>query len=153
MTMLKLIQRARLDQRGSGSTELAITAPLLFLLFLMIAQFALYMHAAHIAQTAAAQGLSSTRVLGGNANAGAAAGERVLDQLGSRTLRGATVSAQRGTAQAAVQVHGKAISVVPFLSLSVHADAVGPVERFTPISYGFTNSAAVSVGSPSGGGR
>ncbi|MEU3642934.1 TadE/TadG family type IV pilus assembly protein [Lentzea sp. NPDC034063] len=132
MTMLKLIQRARLDQRGSGTAELAITAPLLFLLFLLIAQFALYMHAAHIAQTAAAQGLSSTRVLGGSAGAGTAAGELILEQLGNRTLRGATVSAQRSPTQASVQVRGKAVSVVPFLSLAVHAEAVGPVERFTP---------------------
>ncbi|MDX8031718.1 TadE/TadG family type IV pilus assembly protein [Lentzea sp. BCCO 10_0856] len=132
MTMLKLIQRARRDQRGSGTAELAIIAPLLFLLFLLIAQFALYMHAAHVARAAAAQGLSSTRVLGGSAGAGAAAGERTLEQLGSRTLRGATVSAQRGPAQASVQVHGKAVSVVPFLSLAVHAEAIGPVEKFTP---------------------
>lgn len=132
MMMLKLIRRVRLDQRGSGTAELAVAAPLLFLLFLMIAQFALYMHAAHIAQATAAQGLSATRVLDGSAGAGAAAGQRTLAQLGSRTLHGATVSAQRGPEQASVQVQGKAVSVVPFMSLTVRAEAVGPVEKFTP---------------------
>lgn len=129
--MLQLIRRIRLDQRGSGTAELALAAPLLFLLFLLIAQFALYMHAAHVAQAAAAQGLSAARISGGSAGAGTAASQQVLAQLGSGSLRAASVSAQRGPTQASVRIQGKAVTVVPLISLAVHAEAVGPVEKFT----------------------
>lgn len=131
MTMLRLIRRIHLDQRGSGTAELTIAAPLLFLLFLLIAQFALYMHAAHIAQAAAAQGLSAARVSGGSAGSGTAAGQQLLAQLGSGPLRETSVSAQRGPDRASVQVQGKAVSVIPLVSLAVRAEAVGPVEKIT----------------------
>jgi hypothetical protein len=106
--------------------------PVLLLLFLLIAQFALYLHAAHIAQAAAAQGLSAARVSGGSADAGTAAGNQVLAQLGRGPLRATSVSAKRGPDQASVQVRGSAVSVMPFLTLAVHVEAVGPVEKFSP---------------------
>lgn len=131
MTMLRLIRQIRLDQRGSGTAELTIAAPLLFSLFLLIAQFALYMHAAHIAQAAAAQGLSVARVSGGSAGSGTAAGQQLLAELGSGPLRETSVSVQRGPDRASVQVEGKAVSVIPFVSLTVRAEAVGPVEKLS----------------------
>lgn len=131
MTMLRFIRRIRLDQRGSGTAELTVAAPLLFLLFLLIAQFALYMHAVHIAQAAAAHGLSAARVSGGSAGSGTAAGQQLLTQLGSGPLRATSVSVQRGSDSASVQVQGKAVSVIPFMSLAVRAEAAGPVERFS----------------------
>ena len=131
MTMLRFIRRIRRDQRGSGTAEFTVAAPLLFLLFLLIAQFALYMHATHIAQAAAAQGLSAARVSGGSAGSGTAAGQELLAQLGSGPLRAASVSAQRGLDRASVQVQGKVVSVLPFMSLTVRAEAVGPVEKLT----------------------
>ena len=131
MTLLRLIRRIRLDQRGSGTAELAVATPLLILLFLLIAQFALYMHAAHIVQAAAAQGLSAARVAGGSAGSGAEAGQQLLAQLGSGPLRATSVDAQRGPDRAFVQVRGEAVSVIPFLSLEVRAEAVGPVEKLT----------------------
>lgn len=131
MTMLRFIRRIRRDQRGSGTAEFTVAAPLLFLLFLLIAQFALYIHATHIAQAAAAQGLSAARVSGGSAGSGTAAGQELLAQLGSGPLRAASVSAQRGLDRASVQVQGKVVSVLPFMSLTVRAEAVGPVEKLT----------------------
>jgi Flp pilus assembly protein TadG len=131
MTMLRFIWRIRRDQRGSGTAEFTVAAPLLFLLFLLIAQFALYMHAAHIARAAAAQGLSAARVSGGSAGSGTAAGQELLAQLGGGPLRTASVSAQRGVDRASVQVQGKAVRVIPFISLVVRAEAVGPVEKLT----------------------
>lgn len=131
MTMLQPIRRTCRDQRGSGTAELVMVMPVLLLLLLLIAQFALYMHAAHIAQAAAAQGLSAARVSGGSATAGTTAGQQVLAQLGSGPLRATSVQAQRGPVQASVQVQGKAVSVIPFVSLAVHAEAIGPVEKFS----------------------
>ena len=64
--------------------ELVIATPLLLLLVLLIAQFALYMHATHIAQAAASEALSEARVSGGTA----AAGPVGQPQLRRRALRG-----------------------------------------------------------------
>ncbi|MFJ8965350.1 TadE/TadG family type IV pilus assembly protein [Lentzea sp. NPDC102401] len=111
--------------------ELVIATPLLLLLILLIAQFALYMHATHIAQAAAAQALSAVRVSGGT-SAGVAEGERVLAQLGSGPLQGTSVSVQRGPSQASALITGSVINVLPFTNLAVRAEAVGPVEKFTP---------------------
>jgi hypothetical protein len=96
----------------------------LLLLILLIAQFALYMHATHIAQAAASEALSAARVSGGSAAAGDTEGQQVLTQLGSGPLR--------GPAQVSVTVTGTVINVLPFSTFTVHAEAVGPVEKFTP---------------------
>jgi Flp pilus assembly protein TadG len=122
----------RTDQRGAGTVELVIATPLLLLLILLIAQFALYMHATHIAQAAAAEALSAARVYGGSASAGNTEGQRVLTQLGSGPLQGTSVNVQRGPTQASVTVTGTVINVIPFATFTVHAEAVGPVEKFTP---------------------
>ena len=117
--------------RGSGTAELVIATPALLLLILLIAQFALYLHATHIAQAAAAQALSAARVADGSTAAGTSQGQRVLDQLGAGPLHDAAVTVQRGADRASVTVTGTATQVVPFLVLHVHAEAAGPVEHLT----------------------
>jgi Flp pilus assembly protein TadG len=127
-----VLRRLRHDQRGAGTAELVVASPLLLLLILLIAQFALYMHATHIAQAAASEALSATRVSGGSAAAGKIEGQRILAQLGSGPLQGGLVNAQRGITQASVTITGTATSVIPFMTLTVHAEAVGPIEKFVP---------------------
>lgn len=112
--------------------ELVLAVPGLLLLILLIAQFALYMHATHIAQAAASEALSAARVSGGSAAAGSAEGQRVLTQLGSGPLQGTSVNVQRGDTQASVAVTGTVTNVIPFMTFTVHADAVGPLEKFIP---------------------
>jgi len=126
------LRRLRHDQRGAGTVELVIATPLLLLLILLIAQFALYMHATHIAQAAASEALSAARVSGGSATAGNTEGQRILAQLGSGPLQGGAVNAQRENTQASVTITGTATSIIPFMTLTVHAEAVGPIEKFTP---------------------
>ncbi|WP_433274867.1 TadE/TadG family type IV pilus assembly protein [Actinosynnema sp. CS-041913] len=126
------LRRLRTDQRGAGTVELVIATPLLLLLILLIAQFALYMHATHIAQAAASEALSAARVYGGSATAGNTEGQRILTQLGSGPLQETSVDVQRGPAQAFVTITGTVINVIPFATFTVHAEAVGPVDKFTP---------------------
>ena len=118
--------------RGAVSAELVIATPLLLLMLLTIVQFALWSHATHIAQAAASQGLAVARAQDGTAAEGAAGAQQMLDQLASGPLSGASVSADRTTTSASIRISGTATSVIPFLSLPVHAEAVGPVERFVP---------------------
>ncbi|WP_409497263.1 TadE/TadG family type IV pilus assembly protein [Amycolatopsis sp. cmx-11-12] len=125
-------RRLRTDQRGAGTVELVIAVPLLLLLILLIAQFALYMHATHIAQAAASETLSAARVSGGSAAAGITEGQRILAQLGGGPLHGTSVNVQRGNTEATVTITGNVVTVIPFMTLTVHAESVGPIEKFTP---------------------
>lgn len=119
------------DQRGGGTVELVIVIPVVLLLFLLIAQFTLYMHATHIAQAAASEALSAARVSGGSTAAGTAEANRVLSQLGNGPLHASSVDVRRTATQASVTITGTVTNVVPFFTFAVHAVAVGPVERFT----------------------
>lgn len=120
------------EDRGAATTEIVIILPLLFLLVLLIAQVTLWGHASHIAQATASHALAAARVEDGTAQAGRVEGEEILDQLGRGPLRGARISVTRGADRAAVEVEGSASSVVPFLHLPIHAQAAGPLEKFTP---------------------
>jgi Flp pilus assembly protein TadG len=111
------------------SAELAIATPLLLLILLGVVQFALWSHATHVAQAAAAQGLAATRVQGGTAGAGRDRAQQFLRQLDSGSLTDIAVHATRSLEQATVDIDGAASSVVPFLELRVHAEAAGAVER------------------------
>ena len=126
------VRRALHGERGAVSAELVIATPLLLLMLLTIVQFALWSHATHIAQAAASQGLAAARTQNGTTAAGTSSAQQILDQLAAGPLRGATVSTDRGAVSASVRINGIATPVVPFLSLPVHAEAVGPVERFVP---------------------
>jgi hypothetical protein len=114
------------------SADIALAAPLLMLLLLTIVQFALWSHATHIAETAAAEGLSAARVHTGTAAAGEARALATIAQLGDGPIRDVTARATRGDDHARVEVTGIAATVVPFLRLPVHAEAVGAVERVVP---------------------
>ena len=114
------------------SADIALAAPVLMLILLTIVQFALWSHATHMAQTAAAEGLSATRVYAGTTADGEARALNTIAQLGDGPLREVTVHAGRGPDQARVEVTGVTATVIPFLRLPVHAEAAGPVERFAP---------------------
>ena len=109
-----------------------IAIPLLLLLLLTIVQFALWSHATHIAQAAASQGLATARAHDGTPAAGTASAQLLLDQLAAGPLTGTSITCARNTVVASVRISGTATPVIPFLSLPVHAEATGPVERFVP---------------------
>lgn len=117
---------------GSVSAELVIATPLLLLMVLAIVQFALWSHATHIAQAAASQGLATARVQDATAAQGDAAARRLLDQLGRGPLTTTRIDVTRSGDAVVIRVSGQASAVIPFLHLPVHAEAVGPVERFVP---------------------
>jgi Flp pilus assembly protein TadG len=118
------------------SADIALAAPLLLLILLTIVQFALWSHATHVAQAAAAEGLSAARVDVGSSADGEARARDTIAQLGDGPLREVAVHVSRSAAQARVEVIGIAATVIPFLRLPVHAEAAGPVERFTPDTSG-----------------
>lgn len=122
----------RQREGGSASAELVIATPLLLLLILGIVQFALWEHAVHIAQAAAAQGLSAARVQGGTTTAGDQEVDQVLTQIGTGVLTGPAVHATVSGGLVQVTISGHAEAVLPFLHLPVSATATGPVDAFYP---------------------
>lgn len=112
------------------TAEIAVAAPILMFILMAICQFALWSFATHVAQAAASSGLAVTRVHSGTEGAGETKAFQVIDDTGPGPLRNARVQATRSTTQARVVITGEASTLVPFLRLPVHAEAVGPVERF-----------------------
>jgi Flp pilus assembly protein TadG len=119
-------------ESGAATAELVVATPLLMLLVLLVVQFALYLHALHVAQAAAAQALAAARAENGSVAAGQDQAALTLDQLAGDLLTDTHVTVTRGAAEARVQVAGTAQQVVPFLRLPVGTVAHGPVEVFTP---------------------
>ncbi|MDN5751208.1 MAG: pilus assembly protein [Pseudonocardia sp.] len=128
----QLRQILRDDDRGSATAELAVATPLLLLMLMLIVQFALWSHASHVAQAAAAQGLGAARMRGGTGADGTREARELLAQLAGGPLGDPLVETTRDATSVTVTVRGTVTPVVPFLVLPVRAVAVGPVERFTP---------------------
>ena len=120
--------RRRGRQSGAVTAELVLATPLLLLLISLIVQYALYEHAEHVAQSAAEEAVTVTRLQGGTIAAGQQQGDDVLSTLNNGLLVNPAVSITRTSTQARVEVSGYAEQLVPFLRISVDAVAVAPVE-------------------------
>jgi len=118
--------------RGSVSAETAVVLPALLVLILLVVQTALYAHARNLSQSAAQEGLRAARLRAGSAAAGQTAARSFLAATAGTLLTNPTVWAARSPTTDTVTVDGHATAVVPFLTLTVHSTAAGPVERFVP---------------------
>lgn len=121
----------QLGDRGAATTELVLVVPLLMFLLLCVVQFALALHAQHIAQTAASRALAAARAQDATASAGNARAAATLRLLGGRVLKAPTVNVSRGTEMVEAHVEGEVAAVVPGLHLGVAGHVAGPRERWT----------------------
>ncbi|MEU4524743.1 TadE/TadG family type IV pilus assembly protein [Amycolatopsis sp. NPDC024027] len=126
------VGRALAGDRGAVTAEMVIATPLLLLALLAIVQFALWSHATHVAQAAAAEGIAAARTQDGTAAAGQTAAQRLLDDLVRGPLRSSRVEVARTATSVSVSVQGEAVAVLPGVHLHVHAETAGEVERFVP---------------------
>jgi len=110
--------------------EVVIVVPVLMLVLLVIVQFCLWMHAAQVAQLAASEGDRVARSFGGGQVAGTASAQDVLRGPGSNvTGSSVTVAILPGNSEV-LRVTGLATSVLPGLSFTVSASAIGPIQQF-----------------------
>jgi hypothetical protein len=112
----------------------------MLLLIFGIIQGALWFHARNLALGAAQEGV---RVASAEGGAGGAerAHQFVRDLTGGTLIRDLDVSESATGEAVTITVTGKAPSLVPGVSgVAVRQSATAPVERFTEISRGFTNS-------------
>jgi Flp pilus assembly protein TadG len=119
------------SEKGSATTELVLATPLLLVLMLLAVQFAVWMHATHIAQASAAQALSVARGTAGSAEAGQGQAETVLGQVAQGMLLDPAVEVTQTNQQVLVRIRGTASSVIPWMHLPVDVTAAGPTERWT----------------------
>jgi Flp pilus assembly protein TadG len=124
--------RAPAGQAGGVVAELVVATPLLLLLVLLVVQFALWQHGAHVATAAAQEGARVARLEGGSAAAGRAEASDFLASLAPSLVRDPQVTARRDQFSARVEVAGTAEPVVPWLRLPIRAAVEAPVERFRP---------------------
>lgn len=123
--------RVRLDRAdGVASTELVVAFPAVLLIVSLALQFALYLHAAQIAEAAAQEAVDAAQGQTDDDARGHRAASALLMDLPA--LRRAEVRVTRAARSVTARVDGSAPALLPGLDLTISATATGPVERFVP---------------------
>ena len=117
-------------QRGDATVEAVLAVPVLLLLITTVIQFGLYYNAAQTAQAAAREGVRAARVEGGTALDGQQRAAEFMATAAPTLIDDVNVVAIRDADTARVDVRGVVHSIVPGMTLTVHAAAESPVERF-----------------------
>lgn len=116
--------------------EFVVLTPLLFFMIFASVQFALYSFADHVAQAAAQAGARKARATadehpGEWRGAARTVADDYIDQLGPQLVLGPDVQLVQPRANTVgVEITATVPTVFPGLDLTVHAQSVGPVERF-----------------------
>ncbi len=103
---------------------MAIAAPVLLLLVLLVIQTALWMHGDHVAADLARRTAEQSRTVDGGAS--------VAEGGGSSFLSGLNVSVDRGAEEVRVVVDAEVPSIIPGFTWPVGHEVTAPVERFVP---------------------
>lgn len=118
------------DDRGGITVSVAVM-PMVFTLFFLVIQVSLWYHGRSVATAAAHHALEAARGYQSNAEAGRAAGNEFLDQVGG--LDDARVERiERGPEEVVVVVEADPLTVVPGFQPHITVELTGPVERVVP---------------------
>jgi Flp pilus assembly protein TadG len=112
------------------AAELAVVFPALLLVLLGVFQFAAWYLAGEVALGAAQEGARAARLRTGSEADGRASAWRFIEQANGGHLLAPQVRVERGPDDVRVEVSGRAVPLVPGLSLPVRHTAAGEVERF-----------------------
>lgn len=142
-TRLTGLRRLLKADRGSSAIELAILAPALLILTMIIIQFALWFQARQAALAAAQEGAREARILSASGNPWTTQVENdtrnYYNSLGSHILTNIKVATIDDTADgiAGVTVSGQLNSLLnAFGGMTVTVTVQGPVECFHPVTAG-----------------
>lgn len=124
------MSRPPVGDRGYVTTEVVLLVPVLLFLVMLVVQFGLWLHAQHVAQAAADEGLREARVATVSIADAESHASSFLDQTASAVIEDRGLVVERDADIARVVVTGHAPTVVPGFSLAVRAVAAAPVERF-----------------------
>ncbi|WP_055532611.1 TadE family protein [Streptomyces graminilatus] len=127
---------SRTSDSGMTAIEFVLLTPVLFFMIFATVQFALYFFADHVAQAAAQAGARKARAMAHD-QPGAWRGEArdmvdsYIQQLGPALVLSPDVTMlQPEQNTVGVEITARVPTVFPGLDLTVHAQSVGPVERF-----------------------
>lgn len=120
------------DERGVVGVEFLLIMGMVVVAFMVMLQFAVKIHAERVAQAAAEEGAAAARRFDGTAADGETRARQYIDRLAKRELTATSVAATRTVDTASVTVTGRAMTLIPFVSLRVSETSRGPVERFVP---------------------
>lgn len=129
--MITLLRRPRPRQsadRGSTSVEMVGYTAVMLAALLVGVQAAAWGLGELACRYTANHALQTTRVLHGSADAGRADAATVLTAIHGNLVVSPEFAATRSAATATVTVKGKAVQVIPFLTLPVGTTVSGPVE-------------------------
>lgn len=125
-------RRSRLaDDRGSTSVEMVGYTAVMLLALLIGVQAAVWGLAEMACRYSANHALQAARVHGGTAGAGHDDARLVLTEINANLVTDPTIETSRDTTTATVTVKGRALQVVPFLSLPVGATVTAPIEKLS----------------------
>jgi Flp pilus assembly protein TadG len=125
-----MLSAAPRSDSGSTVVEMVLIIPAFMLLVMTLIQFALWVHAAQVAQLAASEGDRTARALDGGAAVGVTQAQSILKGPGSDLSSSqATVVVVAGD-ETRMTVTGTAVSLLPGISFPVSATATGPLQEF-----------------------
>src|SRR5437588_11508358 len=124
----------RLRGEAGTAAETVVIFPVFITLLLMIVQYALWLHASHVALAAAQEGARVARMATTNAPSqeqqGEAKARSFLGALGPNIIASPQVSGSRTNDMARIQVTGSGTSIIPGFTFTITKSSEGPVERF-----------------------
>ncbi|WP_443060400.1 TadE family protein [Streptomyces sp. NBC_00459] len=130
------VSGSRTSDSGMTAIEFVLLTPVLFFMIFATVQFALYFFADHVAQAAAQAGARKARAMAHD-QPGAWRGEAqdvvdsYIQQLGPTLVLSPNVTMlQPEQNTVGVEITARVPTVFPGFDLTVHAQSVGPVERF-----------------------
>jgi Flp pilus assembly protein TadG len=117
--------------RGSSAIELMVLTPVVFIVILLVVQFALFMHTRQVVQAAAQQGARSERT----SQQGGVGEAEALDfahTVGGNAVSNVQAQVQRSATDVTVTVSAEGQAILPWMHLTATAHSQGPIETFTP---------------------
>lgn len=117
---------------GYSVLEASITLPIIFLLLMVLVQWAILWHSRNVAQAAAQEALRTAQSYQSTASAGRADGDSYLSQVAPHALSHNCVTVTRSAMTVTVRVHCAVMSVIPFGHYSTDEVVSGPVESYVP---------------------
>ncbi|RBQ21188.1 pilus assembly protein [Spongiactinospora rosea] len=114
------------------SAEVIVVLPVIMLAVLACMQVCLLYFGRSVALAAAQAGVRAARADEASRTAGGEIARRYAERTAGEFLHAITATSTADQTTVQVTVHGRALSLVPFLpSIAVSEQAAGPIERFT----------------------
>ena len=115
--------------------EFLLVISMLLVVFLLMLQYGVKVHAQRIITAAAQEGLAATASYDGTTASGTRTANDYLTRLGPGLQRSHVAATRTGNA-ATITITGEVTQLIPFLGVSIRVHTEGPVEHFVQAPAG-----------------